>query len=171
MEPPPIAPPPPAPAPDAPAPAAPAIAILADPFTPPSLGGGGGVVDESQLPNGTNAVISPDVTLVTGVLDVDFGDAPAILTFSSVESGNSVSWSPGQTVSVAGAHGLLTINPDGSWVYDVDVNVFHPNAGFTGTDDSLPDDFTLTLDFTDADGNPQTFTSSLISWYSMTGRY
>ena len=147
------------------------ILVIPDPLVPPTLGGGGGVVDESQLPNGTNAVISPDVTLVTGTLDVDFGDAPQVISFSSVGTGNTVTWSPGQTVSVAGSHGLLTINPDGSWVYDVDDNVFHPNAGLTGTDDSLPDDFTLTLDFTDADGNPQTLSSSFDSRYSTTGRY
>ena len=138
-----------------------AVVVGGGGFTPPAIGDGEGIVDESQLPWGTNAVISPDVTLVSGALDVEFGDAPQIITFASVETGSTINWSPGQTVNIPGAHGLLTINPDGSWVYDVDDNVFHPKPGLTGTNDSLPDDFTMTINYVDGAGNPQTVIGNL----------
>ncbi|WP_183350735.1 retention module-containing protein, partial [Desulfoprunum benzoelyticum] len=119
-------------------------------------------IDEKHFANGTAP--NSDLTITSGTradLGVNFpGDLPGRLVFGDT---TILLDGSGDSYSIVGKYGTLTVNDDGSWSYTLDDNIDHPDNdpndgdGTTGTDDSLPEVF----NFSAVDANGSTAPGSI----------
>ncbi len=130
---------PPTVAPPAPPPTPVVFAAAAAADTDPTAGDLVETIDEANLAEGTDPGGGP--TTVSGTLSFDFGpDTPGILVFGPQQI---VIDNSGDSITVPGTYNDLVVNDDGTYSYTLSDNIFHPNAGATGSDDVLSDVFSF----------------------------
>ncbi|MGM0914587.1 MAG: retention module-containing protein, partial [Pseudomonadota bacterium] len=111
------------------------------------LDGDGDTVWESALEQGSGG----GVATTSGAFQIDTGSDELALIEVQDAAGNWVAISASGT-EVQGTYGVLSVNPDGSWIYTLTEPLDHPLAGETGTSDQVPGE-AFAVRVTDDDGD------------------